>query len=95
MLALALAIATAQPSAVARDIDRFCGSRAKCVASQRESLRYFLNLMVVSGVTEAESKQCMAAAKRKRLIDWTVAESCIRKKAKGRNSIAPMFEERG
>lgn len=94
MILIAFLIAAA-PSDVAGSIDKYCQSEPGCVAEQRTSLRYFLNLTVVSGATEADSERCMRSAKAGPAIDWVRAESCIRAVAKRRKAIAPLFEERG
>jgi hypothetical protein len=85
----------AAPTEVALAIDRFCKDEPACIAAQRESLRYFLNLMVVSGTTDADAEGCMREGKRGVAIDWIVAEQCIRRVSKDRKAIAPFFEERG
>lgn len=90
---VALLLAAAGPTPAARDIDRYCRNAAPCVAKQRESLRYFLNLSVVYDAKSPDMERCMRAAKIKApardFIDWTVAEQCMRAWSKGRRSMLP------
>jgi hypothetical protein len=88
----------AEPTAVARDIDAFCKMESACVARQRQSLRYFLNLGVVYDASQPVMESCMRKGKAGHAIDWTIAEHCMREWSKGRPAMlpgAPGFKQPG
>lgn len=86
--ALALS-ATAEPTRIARDIDAFCRGASPCVKRQRQSLRYFLNLSVVFDAPQPRVGRCMRSGKIGKLVDWTIAERCMRSWSKGRRALLP------
>lgn len=86
---IALVLAAGQPTAVSRDIDKFCRRSTPCVIAQRRSLTFFLNHWVIFDATEADAERCMRQGKTRGVIDWTVAERCIRAWSKGRRPILP------
>lgn len=89
MLVTAILLAASAPTAVARDIDLFCKSEPACVARQRQSLRYFLNLSVVFDAPRPKVERCMLEGKVGRAVDWAKAEACLRRWSKGRRAILP------
>jgi hypothetical protein len=88
MISVAFLIAASGTTPIARDIHAYCREQPRCVATQLEAARHVLGTGVLYAAPQAVTEACMRSGKRGERIDWTAALACMRRWAKGRDSVA-------